>query len=143
MGELKKRTDYLTDLKRWQAYSHLELANSKPEELFQVPFVRQYLILRQDIMIRVLRVHGTLLTLDQLLQFPFDFIYGPFEMEFWRLVILNFADMAILLLHGLANDKGADVHSLESFKDEIVQAAWLCPSKHQLFMQVLNERKFQ
>lgn len=133
---------YLTNLGKCQAQSHRELANIKPEELFEVGFVERYKSLHKDLWWRLIRVHGTLFTLEQLNQFPFDLLYAPSEMEFWRLVIENFVDIGILHLHGLAIDQKGDVHTLLSFKREIVKAPWLDSDKLELFMRILRERKF-
>jgi hypothetical protein len=142
MTKARNTTDYLTDLDKWQAYNHHELANTKPEELFQEPFVERYKNLHSNLWWRVIRVHGTLFTIGQLIEFPFDCIYAPTEMEFWRLVIWNFVDASILLLHGLAIDTGRKVHSLQSFRNEIIKAAWLRSDKLERFKQTLRERKF-
>jgi len=142
MTKARNTPDYLRDLEKWEAYSHPELAKTQPEELFQVSFVERYKSLHSDLWWRVIRVHGTLFTLEQLFQFPFDFIYGPYEMEFWWLVTENFVDISVLLLHGLASDTGNDVHGLRSFQDEIVTAEWLRSDKLELFKQTLRERKF-
>lgn len=137
-----KRIDYLEDLGRWQASSHPALADAKPEALFEPDFPEKYLRLHEDLWWRVTRVHGTLCTLDTLKEFPFDHLYSPHGMEFWRLVFGNFLDIACLMLHGLATDTGREVHSLLSFKNEIVTATWLQPDKLDLFKQTLRERKF-
>jgi len=138
----RNKNYYLTNLDKCHAHSHPELANRNPEELFQLDFVERYKSLHKDLLWRVIRVHGTLFTLEQLIQFPFDLLYAPSEMEFWRLVIGNFVDIGILHLHGLAIDEGREVHSLESFKNMIAKASWLGPDKLELFKQILRERKF-
>jgi hypothetical protein len=137
-----KRIDYLKNLDKWYASSHPELADAKPETLFEPGFVEKYLRLHNDLWWRIIRVHGTLCTLDELKEFPLDNLYSPNGMEFWRLVIENFLDTACLMLHGLATDTGKKVHSLRSFKKEVVMAAWLCPDKLDLFKETLRERKF-
>ena len=142
MTETRNMNYYLTNLAKCDAQSHPELANLNPEELFQVGFVERYKSLHKDLWWRVIRVHGTLLTLEQLHQFPFDLLYAPSEMEFWRLVIENCVDIGILYLHGLAIDQKGDVHTLLSFKREIVKAPWLDSGKLELFMRILRERKF-
>lgn len=142
MTKARNTAEYLTDVTKWQARNHGELANCNPKELFQGPFVKRYRILHLYLLWRIRRLHGILLTLNQLRQFPFEFIYGEDTMEFWRLVLGNSADVAILLLHGLARDKGNDVHSLESFKNEIIKEKWLRPEMLKLFKQTLRERKF-
>ena len=72
----------------------------------------------------LIRVHGTLKTLDHLSEFPFNYLYAPDRMEFWRLVITNCFDISIVLLHGLVKDEGTDVHGLMSFRNEICRAPW-------------------
>lgn len=134
--------DYQINLDKWQASSHPDLANSSPEDLFEADFVELYQRLHEDLWQRIIRVHGTLYTLDQLRQFPFDCIYPPDGMEFWRLVIENFLDIACLMLHGLATDTGSDVHNLRSFHNDIIKAPWLCQKKRDLLKQTLRERKF-
>ena len=109
--------DYLRNPDKWQAHGHPSLTSCKPEALFEASFCERYYRLHKDLSWRVIRLHGTLHTLEQLDQFPFDFIYAPSEMEFWRLVFENFVDGSVLLLHGLAIDTGTNVHSLKSFKN--------------------------
>src|SRR5687767_3964757 len=100
--------DLLADLETWQACSHPDLANRRPEELFEPAFVERYHRLHQDLWWRIIRLHGTFYTLEQLKAFPFDQLYAPNQMEFWRLVIENFLDVGVLMLHGLVNDAGED-----------------------------------
>lgn len=135
-------SDYLKDLNKWQAYSHPALADCKPEELFKTSFCERYCRLHNNLWWRIIRVHGTLYTLGQLNSFPFDRLYAPYEMEFWRLVIRNFLDIACLMLHGLVNDTGEDVHGILWFKNDIIKARWLCSEKFGLFKNTLRERKF-
>lgn len=135
-------TDYWSNLEKWQASSHPVLANSRPEELFEAGFLERYRCLHNDLWRRIIRVHGTLHTLEQLKEFPFEYIYARGEMEFWRLVIVNFLDIACLRLHGLVGDKGEDVHTIPSFRDDIIKAPWLCCEKLDLLKQTLRERKF-
>lgn len=142
MTKTRNKNYYLTNLAKCHAQSHPELANLNPEELFQVGFVERYKSLHKDLLWRVIRVHGTLFTIEQLNEFPFDLLYAPSEMEFWRLVIENFVDLVILHLHGLAFDKGSDAHTLLSFKREIVKAPWLGSDKLELFKRIFPERKF-
>ncbi|MFA6135554.1 MAG: hypothetical protein WC869_16195 [Phycisphaerae bacterium] len=142
MTTTRNTAEYLADLEQWQAYSHPKLANSKLEELLQVPFIERYKSLHSDFWWRIIRVHGTLVTLDQLIQFPFESIYAPNEMEFWRLVFENFVDITVLLLHGLTIDTECKAHTLQSFKKEIIEDKWLRSDKFELFRQTLRERKF-
>ena len=142
MIKARNTAEYLTDLTKWQARNPGELANCNPKELFQGPFVKRYRILHFHLLRRVCRLHGILLTLNQLAKFPFEFIYGEDKMEFWRLVLENSADVAILLLCGLAKDPGKNAHSLESFRDEIIKEEWLRPEMLRLFKQTLRERNF-
>jgi hypothetical protein len=135
------KADLLHDLERWQACSHPVLAHCKPQELFDASFVGRYDRLHRDIWYRLIRVHGTIFTLKRLRTFPFDALYAPGEMEFWRLVIENFLDTAVVMLHGLVNDTGASVHSLPTFRSDIMQAPWLRNEHRELLQQTLRERK--
>lgn len=115
-----KRTDnYLEQLGKWQAVSNPELAESKPEELFGADDLRRYKSLHDNLLWRLIRLHGTLCTLEELREFPFEYVYGAGQMEFWRLVAANFIETAILKLDSLVNYRGEDVHSLISFRSEI------------------------
>jgi len=76
----------------------------------------------------MLRLHGTLATLKELGAFPFDDVYPPSEMEFWWLTYMNSVDAVILQLHKLVNDTGPDIHTLRSFKNEIVKGPWKQPA---------------
>jgi len=137
-----KRTDYLENLGKWQASSHPALADAKPEALFEPGFVEKYLRLHNNLWRRIIRVHGTLYTLGELKEFPFHHFYLPDGMEFWRLVIENFLDIACLMLHGLVSDTGSDVLSMPSFRDEITKGPWLSPQKRELLTEMLKQRRF-
>lgn len=134
--------NYLTDLEKWQAVSHRDLANRKPTELFPQDFAEAYQRLHNDLWYRMVRLHGTIYTLEQLKDFPFDHLYAPNGMEFWRLVRRNFLEMAIILLHGLISDTGPDVHTIRNFKDRIAKGPWLDQHMHHLFTETFQEREF-
>jgi hypothetical protein len=136
------RIDYLENLGKWQATNHPALTDAKPEALFESAFAEKYLRLHNDLWWRIIRVHGTLRTLETLKEFPFDHLYSPDGMEFWRLVFENFLDIACLMLHGLANDTGEDAHTLWSFKNEIIKARWLSPDKLDLFKRTVRDCEF-
>lgn len=132
----------LLDLQKWQAASHPDLANREPIELFPQEFVQRYHRLHSDLWYRIVRVHGTICTLEQLEDFPFDHLYGPNGMEFWRLVAHNFLEMAIVLLHGIINDTGTDTHTITRFKNTIVKGPWLDEKMQDLLRQTLKDQKF-
>ena len=134
--------DYLERLDKLWACSHPKLANAKPKELFSPDYVGRYRRLHEDLWWRIVRVHGTLHTLDQLKAFPFEHLYAPNEMEFWRLVVRNFLDMACILLHGLLSDESANAQTIPRFKNEVIRAPWLDDTKRQLLQRTLGERKF-
>jgi hypothetical protein len=136
------KTDFLSDLEKWQASNAPELASTKPEEIFEADFVKRYYRLHQDVWRRMIRLHGTLLTVEQLKEFPLEYLYPAEGMEFWRLVIENFLDTAVVMLHALVNDTGKDALSLPSFRNEIIQARWLSEEKRDLFKDTMRERKF-
>lgn len=130
------------NLQRWQAASHPELAERKPEELFEPEFAERYKRLHNDLWQRMVRLHGTIHALETMADFPFDYLYGPNDMEFWRLVGQNFVEMTFVLLHGLVNDKGGDAHTLFKFRDQIVKLTWLDARMRELFIQTLRDNKF-
>ncbi len=134
--------DHGDDLAKWQASSHRELAKRKPSELFETEFAERYDRLHIDLWQRILRLHGTIRTLEQLADFPFDHLYGPNHMEFWQLVGQNFVEMAIVLLHSLVHDRGQDTHTILKFKDEIATATWRDPGMRELLLQTLRDRRF-
>jgi len=142
MSEARDTDYYLRNPKQWQARSHPDLVNRKPEELFDKDFAAQYKRLHRDIWMRICNVHGTLCTLSQLEKFPFEHLYVPGHMEFWRLVVENFFNSAGLTLHGLVNDKGKDVHSILSFRDVTLQGPWLQPEHRHWLEETLKERDF-
>jgi len=142
MTTTRNMSYYLANPEECLAHSQLGLGDIKPEELFQPDFVDHYKSLHNDLWWRVIRVHSTLFTLQQLFEFPFDSLYAPSEMEFWRLVVENCADIVILHLHGLAIDKRRGAHSLPTFRNTIVKAPWLASDKLELFKQVLRKLKF-
>lgn len=129
-------------LDKGQASSHPELAKCKPEDLFHPPQVKLYKQLHADLWDRFIQVHGTILTLEKLADFPFNYLYGPNDMEFWRLVIVNFYEIACLKLDGLVSDTGSDAHSIIHFKNTIMKWDWRDPEKHVVFRQILQRRKF-
>jgi hypothetical protein len=136
------RIDYLQNLGKWQASSRPALADANPAALFEPGFVEKYQRLHDDLWSRMIRVHGTLCTLDTLKEFPFNNLYAPEGMEFWRLVMENFVDIACLMLHGLVSDTGSNVHSIKCFRDEIMKAPWLSPEKLELLRKTLKQCKF-
>jgi hypothetical protein len=137
-----KRIDYLENLDKWYASSHPELADAKPETLFEPGFAEKYLRLHNDLWRRIIRVHGTLCALDELKEFPFDNLYAPDGMEFWRLVIENFLDMACLMLHGLVSDTKPDELSIPTFRAKIIKAPWLSPQKLGMLKKTLKQCGF-
>ena len=141
MNEPMTMVDYLRNLNKWQASRHPGLVKSKPEELLEASFVEQYHRLHRDLWWRIIQVHATLYTLEQLRYFPFGILYAPNQMEFWRLIFENFIDTACLMLDGLVNDKGEDAHTLKSFRNEIFDK-WKAGEKLQLLKSTLRERKF-
>jgi len=136
------KLDFLSELEKWQACSHPRLANCQAEELFHTDFVQRYRRLHRDLWSRITRVQGTLYTIEQLHDYPIDYHYALEAMQFWRLVFQNFLEIAIVMLHGLVNDTGSDVHSLNSFRSEIIKAPWLHDENRDLLTQTLRERKF-
>ncbi len=130
------------DLDAWQAHSHSELANKPAEELFSADFAVKYCRLHADIWYHMIRLHGTICALETIRDFPFEYIYGPDEMEFWHLVTENFWDTATLLLHNLAVDQGRDVHSLPSFKTLCFEAQWTDSTLRETFQQTLRQIDF-
>lgn len=135
-------TDDVSELHGWLAMSHHALADRKPEELFPDDSARQYRRLHEKLYHRIVRLHGTICTLEQLSEFPFESLYGPYDMEFWRLVVDNFLDMACLMLHGLVKDTGPDVHSIPSFKNEIMRWTWRDDRLREALTETLRDRKF-
>jgi len=131
--------EVLEALDTWQAYSHPELSECKPEELFSTGFAAQYRFLHKDIWERIVRLNGTILSLETLREFPFHLVYAPGNMEFWRLVFSNFYEVTCLNLHGLSGDAGNDVHSIPSFKKTIVSAQWIDPRAKELLLETLKE----
>lgn len=134
--------DDLNNLAKWQAGSHPDLAERKPDELFEPEFAERYGRMHNDLWQRIRRLHGTIHTLETLADFPFESLYYPNHMEFWRLVGQNFVEMAIVLLHGLVNDEGKDTHTILKFKGEIIRVTWLQGSMRELLIQTLQDRKF-
>jgi hypothetical protein len=141
LRETRDTDYYLRNLEKWQARSHPNLVNRKPEEIFDKDFVAQYKRLHRDIWMRICNVHGTLCTLSELETFPFEYLYAPGRMEFWRLVVENFLNSAGLTLHGLV-EEGKDVHSISSFRDVIFQGLWLQPEQRDWLKETLKKRDF-
>jgi hypothetical protein len=136
-------SDQLLDqLDKWQAVSHPVLTNRKPEELFDRDFAQRYQRLQRNLWARITRLHGTIVTLEEMSEFPFQVLYVPGDMEFWKLTFLNFFDVAILKLHGFVNDGGPETLTLSAFRSEIMKAPWRCQDARNLLRQTLDERSF-
>lgn len=142
MSEPANANQALKNLDKWQAYSHPDLVDRKPEELFPADFAERYGPLHRDVWQRIVRLHGTIRTLETMEPFPFKRIYAPTEMQFWRLVWTNFGDIAVLLLHGLVNDSASDANTLLSFKNKVRKGPWLDKELHDDLMQALRVCKF-
>jgi hypothetical protein len=135
-------TDYLSDLSQWQAMSHPLLAERKPEELFSSDVAGHYRRLHNHLYQRILRLHGTIHTVEQLSKFPFSYLYAPHNMEFWHLVMGNFIDTAILMLHGLVKDTGTDDLSIHSFRNKIMQWTWVDAHLKKVLKEFLRDKEF-
>lgn len=132
----------LNNSQPWEAASHPELAKRKPDELFEPEFAERYEKLHDDIWQRMARLHGTIVTLETMADFPFNDLYGPNDMEFWHLVSANFFEMAILLMHGLTNDSG-DANTLKRLNKHIGrQCNWRDDSLRKVFVGTKRARKF-
>jgi hypothetical protein len=138
-----EKIDLLENLDRWQASSEGVLANRGPEELFDSSFVEQYSRLHRDLWHRLIHVHGTLSTLERLEKFPFTELYGPHDMEFWRLVKRNFSITAVVMLRALVSDPKPNAHTIRTFHNRIVKGPWLRTEDRELFMRTLQERRFE
>jgi hypothetical protein len=134
--------DLSRDISKWQAVSHSELADRRPDELFDAGFSERYSELHRLLWERLLRLHGTLRTLEELDQFPFSSLYAPDDMSFWVLVVENFRDMYCVTLNTLVEDSGDDVHTLTRFKNEIRRANWLEPKLIKDFDKTLADCRF-
>jgi len=66
MSQIVNRDDFSDDLKRWQALSHGTLINRNPEDLFEPSFADLYKRLHENIWKRMVLVHGTIYSLEQL-----------------------------------------------------------------------------
>jgi hypothetical protein len=137
-----EKIDLLYDLERWQACSQGVLANRGPREVFDPSFVEQYEQLHRDLWHRLIHLHGTLSTLERLEKFPFAALYGPHDMEFWRLVNHNFFITAVVMLRAVVSDPKPNAHTVRTFRKRIVTGPWLHTEDRELFMQTLQERRF-
>ena len=134
--------DNLNNPEKWEATSHPDLCELKPDGLFQPKFAERYIHLHNDLWQRLVRLHGTIHTLEQLKHVPFNYLYCVDNMEFWYLAKYNFFGMAIVSLHSLVNDQASDSHTIPKFKNEIATGPWLDQGMRDLFRQTLRERKF-
>lgn len=134
--------DLFENLSKWQASSHPQLADTKPEYLFHPEFATRYSKLHRLLWERIIRLHGTLLTLEQMRDFPFRMLYAPGDMSFWNLVTENFRDAACIMIHGLVNDDGSHAHTLQRFKNEIAKATWADEPMLALFRKTLASCRF-
>lgn len=142
MMDVRGELELLASVDDWQASSHPTLCNMDPDALFDTVFATRYKKLHGVLWGAMQRLHGTLETIKELDAFPFQDVYPPEDMEFWRITYMNSVDAAILQLHKLVNDSGQDVHSLRSFKAEIVKAPWKDQAMKDLLAKTLSERKF-
>jgi hypothetical protein len=130
------------DLSKWQAASHPQLSSKRPEDLFEAAFAIRYRELYADLWHRIINLHGTVRTLEQLQIFPFHFVYAPGEMEFWRLVASNFSGMAIVALHSLIGDDSSDALTIRHFKNAVMAATWNDADHKALLATTLKQRQF-
>ena len=129
-------------LTTWHTHNHPELAARKPDELFEPEFAKRYTRLQKLLWKRIVSLHETLLTLEELADFPFEAIYPSTRMSFWRLVVDNFRSMFCITLHALTEDQVDGSHTLARFKNEIRKATWREASLREAFDMSLSECRF-
>jgi len=75
-------------------------------------------------------------------QFPFRYIYAPDEMHFWKLVVDNFLDHALVLFTNLTIDGGQDANTIPRLRDDIIRAAWSDESMKDALFESLRQCRF-
>jgi hypothetical protein len=98
--------------------------------------------LHENLLHRVADIHGTIVMLEDLQEFPFGYLYRLGEMEFWRLVFRNFGETAIVGMHALVNDQEPGSLTLSSLNREVMQAPCLDEKNKLLFQEIMRENKF-
>jgi hypothetical protein len=121
----------------------MELNERKPEEVFFPESVETYNRLHKDIWHRLIRLHHTIITLEQMTKFPWDFFYGPGNRTFWDTVWWNFLEIAIIHIYALTDDQSHDAHTLWRFRDRIIHDFdWIHEEDCESFQRALKGAKF-
>ena len=138
------RDKLLDNLSQWQATSvHHRFRDSKPEAIFADGFVEDYKRKHNLIWRRILRLHGTIVSLETLDAFPFDYFYAPDDSEFWHQVVENFMDSVVMLLCGLITDSGKDCLTLNRLKNTLAtEPIWINEEDQKEFRQALGSIRF-
>lgn len=138
------RDKLLDELHKWQATSvDNRFRNTKPEALFTPAFLPEYEKYHSNIWRRILRLHGTIISLETLSDFPFEHFYSPGDSEFWHQVIENFLDISVLLLCGLITDTGKQCLTLNRLRNKLAtEKVWLNKSDQADYRQAIKSIRF-
>lgn len=145
LGSKESKMFERNDLGQWQVVNPCpELGQRKPEELFQPEFAEQYSQLHKNLWQRIMCLNGTIYTLETLNdRIPLGNLLKTDFMDLPYLFVHNYVSSAIILLHGLVNDRGGGVHSVLTFKDKIWKdEIWLDTSMCEQFHKTVEKCKF-
>jgi len=103
-----------------------QLHDRQPEEVLLPEHLETYRKQHSDIYQRIVQLHHTIISLERIIDFPFQSLCSPSEMTFWDTVHWNFVHMGVVLLSGLIDDKASGAHDLDQFRTRIFEQ-WIRP----------------
>lgn len=111
-------------------------------ELFSADDAARYNQWHTDLWHRLIQVHHTVLTLEQLENYRLDLISTPSEIVFWRTMVQNSWHAVVTTLHGLVNDKTKNSLTLVRQKNALMKFEWLVPEAKQELREELQRVGF-
>ncbi len=115
--------------------------DKRPEDLLKQESLEAYYDLHTNIWHRLVHLNDTIITLEKITEFPFDYFYGPNKMTFWYTLYWNFTYAAVILAHGLVEDRGENAHTLPRFRNRLLQLHWLDPQQKKAYQTRLRQSK--
>lgn len=67
----------------------------------------------------LVKLNANIYIINKVRQFPFDLFCTPDETIFFSMVLYNFLEYSIVMIHRMVNDRGSDVITLPRFKNRI------------------------
>ncbi len=107
----------------------MNMMSQNIEEVIKPEYIEKYRDLHEDLWRRMKHVNCNIIILERIDEFYKDIkcVYAPGQDTFWSLAYHNFQAVTVLLLRGLTENKGSDVHTLIKFKDKLLE--WIQDKK--------------